>query len=435
MIAEGRRGRRLTATVTDLEVARQKAYLISVDFDGAGIGDVDRSLEELVLLTDTAGSTPVATVPVRRRSPHAATLIGPGQAADLARDAQDLNVDVVVFDNDLAPGQQRNLQQLFECDVVDRVAVILDIFAQHATSREGMLQVESALLRYHLPRLRGKGTELSRLGGGIGTRGPGETKLETDRRRIMQRISHMDKRLKELQKVREAQSKTRSGSAIPSVSLVGYTNAGKSTLLNALTGAGVLARDRLFSTLDSTTRRLELPNGRQLLLSDTVGFVRRLPHQLVEAFRSTLQETVRADLLLHVVDVSEPDALDHVSAVREVLDSIGAGRIPEFLVLNKADSADRASISRFELLYPDAVLVSAAEATGLDELLDRIAGMLARGFLEIDLVIPYTEGSVLGELRREAEVLTEDHRAEGTLVSVRLPPDRAGRYRRFAAVG
>lgn len=435
MITEGRRGRRLTATVTDLEVARQKAYLISVDFDGAGIGDVDRSLEELVLLTDTAGSTPVATVPVRRRSPHAATLIGPGQAADLARDAQDLDVDVVVFDNDLAPGQQRNLQQLFECDVVDRVAVILDIFAQHATSREGMLQVESALLRYHLPRLRGKGTELSRLGGGIGTRGPGETKLETDRRRIMHRISHVDKRLKELQKVREAQSKTRSGSAIPSVSLVGYTNAGKSTLLNALTGAGVLARDRLFSTLDSTTRRLELSNGRQLLLSDTVGFVRRLPHQLVEAFRSTLQETVRADLLLHVVDASEPDAPDQVSAVREVLDSIGAGHIPELLVLNKADSADRASISSFELLYPDAVLVSATEGAGLDELLDRIADVLARGFLEIDLVIPYTEGSVLGELRREAEVLTEDHRAEGTLVSVRLPPDRAGRYRRFAAVG
>ena len=435
MIAEGRRGRRLTATVTDLGVARQKAYLISVDFDGAGIGDIDRSLEELVLLTDTAGSTPVATAPVRRRSPHAATLIGPGQAADLARDAQALDVDVVVFDNDLTPGQQRNLQQVFECDVVDRVAVILDIFAQHATSREGMLQVESALLRYHLPRLRGKGTELSRLGGGIGTRGPGETKLETDRRRIRQRITYVEKRLKEVQTVREAQRKTRTGSAIPLVSLVGYTNAGKSTLLNALTGAGVLTQDRLFSTLDSTTRRLELPNGRQVLLSDTVGFVRRLPHQLVEAFRSTLQETVRSDLLLHVVDVAEPGASGQISAVREVLGSIGAGHIPELLVLNKADSADRTGISRFEQLYPDAVLVSAAEATGLEELVDRIAGVLTRGFLEIELVIPYTEGSVLGELRREAEVLTEDHGAEGTLVSVRLPPDRAGRYRRFSTVG
>ncbi len=435
MIAEGRRGRRLTATVTDLGVARQKAYLISVDFDGAGIGDIDRSLEELVLLTDTAGSTPVATAPVRRRSPHAATLIGPGQAADLARDAQALDVDVVVFDNDLTPGQQRNLQQVFECDVVDRVAVILDIFAQHATSREGMLQVESALLRYHLPRLRGKGTELSRLGGGIGTRGPGETKLETDRRRIRQRITYVEKRLRDVQTVREAQRKTRTGSAIPLVSLVGYTNAGKSTLLNALTGAGVLTRDRLFSTLDSTTRRLELPTGRQVLLSDTVGFVRRLPHQLVEAFRSTLQETVQSDLLLHVVDVAEPGAPGQISAVREVLDSIGAGQIPELLVLNKSDAADLTSISRVEQLYPDAVLVSAAEATGLEELADRIAGVLTRGFLEIDLVIPYTEGSVLGELRREAEVLTEDHRAEGTLISVRLPPDRAGRYRRFSAVG
>lgn len=435
MIAEGRRGRRLTATVTDLEVARQKAYLISVDFEGAGIGDVDRSLEELILLTDTAGSTPVATVAVRRRSPHAATLIGPGQAADLARDAQALDVDVVVFDNDLAPGQQRNLQQLFECDVVDRVAVILDIFAQHATSREGMLQVESALLRYHLPRLRGKGAELSRLGGGIGTRGPGETKLETDRRRIRQRITYVEKRLKEVQKARESQRKTRSGSAIPLVSLVGYTNAGKSTLLNALTGAGVLTRDSLFSTLDSTTRRLELSNGRQVLVSDTVGFVRRLPHQLVKAFRSTLQETLQADLLLHVVDVSEPGVPDQISAVREVLDSIGAGHIPELLVLNKTDSADLTSISRYEQLYPDAVLVSAAEVTGLEELADRIAGVLARGFLEIDLLVPYTEGSVLGELRREAEVLTEDHRADGTLISVRLPPDRAGRYRRFTPVG
>lgn len=435
MVTGGRRGRRLTATVTDLEVARQKAYLISADFGGSGIGDTDRSLEELALLTDTAGSTPVAAMAVRRRSPHAATLIGPGQAEELARDAQDLDVDVVVFDNDLAPGQQRNLQQLFECDVVDRVAVILDIFAQHATSREGMLQVELALLRYHLPRLRGRGTELSRLGGGIGTRGPGETKLETDRRRIMQRISRVEKRLKEVHKVREAQRKTRSGSAIPLLSLVGYTNAGKSTLLNALTDAGVLTEDRLFSTLDSTTRRLELSKGRQVLLSDTVGFVRRLPHQLVEAFQSTLQETVRADLLLHVVDVSEPDAPDQIAAVREVLDSIGAGHVPELLVLNKADSADEASINRLRQLYPGSVLVSATKAVGLDELRGRVAGQLAEGFLVIDLVIPYAQGAVLGELRREAEVLAEDHRAEGTLVSVRLPPDRAGRYRRFAAVG
>ena len=287
--ADGRRSRRLTATVTDLDVDRQKALLVGVELDGNGDAGLSRSMDELRLLTDTAGSTPVGTAVLKRRSPHPATFVGPGQAETLARDAGQLDVDVVVFDNSLAPGQQRNLQEIFECDVVDRVAVILDIFAQHATSREGMLQVELALLRYRLPRLRGRGVELSRLGGGIGTRGPGETKLETDRRRIMRRISSVERLLEQVHRAREGQRKSRTGRAIPSASLVGYTNAGKSTLMNALTGAGVRTEDRLFSTLDSTTRRFELPNGRLLLLSDTVGFVRRLPPQLVEAFRSTLQ--------------------------------------------------------------------------------------------------------------------------------------------------
>ena len=432
MTADGRRGRRLTATVTDLEVARQKALLVGVEVDGNAAAGAGGSMDELRLLTDTAGSTSVGTVMLKRRSPHPATFVGPGQAEALAADADRLDVDVVVFDNSLAPGQQRNLQELFECDVVDRVAVILDIFAQHATSREGMLQVELALLRYRLPRLRGKGIELSRLGGGIGTRGPGETKLETDRRRIMSRISHLEKLLERVHSAREGQRKSRAGAAIPSASLVGYTNAGKSTLLNALTGADVLTEDRLFSTLDSATRRFELPNGRLLLLSDTVGFVRRLPHQLVEAFRSTLQETAGADLLLHVVDASEPGAPEQVAAVREVLDSIGAGGIPEMLVLNKADLADGPTASRLRGLYPEAVTVSAVEGTGLDELRDRIAGHLARGSTQIELLVPYTKGKVLGKLRREAEVLAEDHTADGTLVSVRLPLDQADRYREFA---
>ena len=432
MTTDGRRGRRLTATVTDLDVARQKALLVSVDLAGAGIGDVNRSIGELRLLTDTAGSTPVGTVVLKRRSPHPATFVGPGQAEDLARDADLLDVDVVVFDNSLAPGQQRNLQQLFECDVVDRVAVILDIFAQHATSREGMLQVELALLKYHLPRLRGRGTELSRLGGGIGTRGPGETKLETDRRRIMRRISHVERRMKEVHSARQSQRKTRAGAAIPLASLVGYTNAGKSTLMNALTGAGVRTEDRLFSTLDSTTRKLELANGRLMLLSDTVGFVRRLPHQLVEAFRSTLQETVGADLLLHVVDASEPGAPGQIGAVREVLDSIGAGHVPEMLVLNKADLADRTILARLQRLYPQAVTVSSTEGTGLADLRDRLVDHLARGSRQVELLIPYTRGEVLGRLRREAEVLEEIHRADGTLVSVRIPRERADRYREFA---
>ena len=432
MTADGRRARRLTATVTDLEVARQKALLVGVELDGGGSGDVARSMIELRLLTDTAGSTPVDTVLLKRRSPHPATFVGPGQAEALARDAGRLDVDVVVFDNSLAPGQQRNLQELFECDVVDRVALILDIFAQHATSREGMLQVELALLRYRLPRLRGKGIALSRLGGGIGTRGPGETKLETDRRRIMRRISHLERLLEHVHRAREGQRKSRIGQAIPSASLVGYTNAGKSTLMNALTGAGVRTEDRLFSTLDSTTRRFELPNGRLLLLSDTVGFVRRLPHQLVEAFRSTLQETAGADFLLHVVDASEPSATEQVAAVREVLDSIGAGHLPEILVLNKADLADVPTASRLRGLYPEAVTVSATEGTGLEDLKCHLADHLARGSELVELLIPYTRGRVLGVLRREAEVLAEDHTADGTLLSVRLPSDQAGRYGEFA---
>ena len=436
MTTDGRRGRRLTATVTDLDVARQKALLVSVDVEGAGIGDVDRSMEELRLLTDTAGSTPVGMVVLKRRSPHAATFIGSGQAEELAQDAKLLDVDVVVFDNNLAPGQQRNLQQVFECDVVDRVAVILDIFAQHATSREGMLQVELALLRYHLPRLRGKGARTEPAG--RGHRHPwsgGDQAGDRPAAGSCGGSPMWSRRMEEVHSARQGQRKSRVGAAIPLASLVGYTNAGKSTLMNALTGAGVWTEDRLFSTLDSTTRRFELPNGRLLLLSDTVGFVRRLPHQLVEAFRSTLQETVGADLLLHVVDTSEPGAPDQIAAVREVLDSIGAGHIPEMLILNKADLADQATAARMQRLYPDAVTVSSTDGIGLDELRGRLVDHLARGSQQVELLVPYTRGEVLGQLRREAEVLAEHHRADGTLLSIRLPRDRADRYREFAVSG
>ena len=428
---EGRQRRRLTATATDLDVVKQKAFLISVDLAGVDLGDIERSLAELELLTDTAGSEPVGASILKRGAAVSGTFIGSGQAAELAQETNALDVDVVVFDNDLTPGQQRNLQKIFKCDVVDRVALILDIFAQHATSREGMAQVELALLRYHLPRLRGKGTELSRLGGGIGTRGPGETKLETDRRRITERMARLERELKTVRKVRSNQRKSRETSHIAVAAVVGYTNAGKSTLLNALTDAGVLTENRLFSTLDSTTRRFELPNGQIMLLSDTVGFVRRLPHQLIEAFRSTLQETADAALLIHVVDASNSGAPDQIAAVREVLDSIDAGGIPELLVLNKTDAADEITLRRLQQLYPGAVSISARTGAGLKELGETLSEHLARDSAVLELLIPYARGDALAALRRDGEVLDEDHRADGTRVTARVSPDKASRYREF----
>ncbi|MFB3098976.1 MAG: GTPase HflX, partial [Acidimicrobiia bacterium] len=278
-----RQRRRLTASVTDFDVERQRALLIGVVPGKQDVPAGELSLAELELLTDTAGSEPVESVLLKRDRFNAATLIGKGQLADLVAESRALDIDVVVFDNELTPAQQRNLQQAFETDVVDRVALILDIFAQHAHTHEGMLQVELAQHRYRLPRLRGKGVELSRLGAGIGTRGPGETKLETDRRRILERVSKIERELKDVTRSRATQAKSRKKSGRPVISLVGYTNAGKSTLFNQMTDADVLVEDRLFATLDSTVRQLDLPDGYQALMSDTVGFVRRLPHEVVEA--------------------------------------------------------------------------------------------------------------------------------------------------------
>ena len=428
---QSRQRRRLTATVTDLDVVRQKAFLISVKMGNENTIDHERSLQELELLTDTAGSDPIASIILNRSRPEPATLIGSGQAEQLAMETKALDVDVVVFDNDLTPAQQRNLQKIFETDVVDRIAVILDIFAQHATSREGMMQVELALLQYHLPRLRGQGTQLSRQAGGIGSRGPGETKLETDRRRITQRMSRLERELKGVRQVRDTQRKSRRRANAPTAALVGYTNAGKSTLLNALTEAGVLTENRLFSTLDSTTRRWELPGGQTLLLSDTVGFVRRLPHQLVEAFRSTLQEVVDADLLLHVVDASDPAAVEQIAAVREVLESIDAATVPELLILNKVDAADATAVTRLRQLYPDAVSVSALQATGLDALGAEIATAVGKRYEEVTFAVPYDRGDVLAAIHREGEVLVESHDEAGTLVTVRVPADVAARFDEF----
>ncbi len=428
---QDRSRRRLTATVTDLEVARQRALLIGVTTGREDRAAAEASLEELARLVDTAGSESVDSALQHRPTFDATTLIGEGKAGELAASARLMDVDVVVFDNPLSPAQQRNLQGIFGCDVVDREAVILDIFAQHATSRAGMLQVELAQLRYRLPRLRGRGVELSRLGGGIGTRGPGETKLETDRRRIAERIRKLEVELRHLGRTRTTQRKGRTRAGLPTVALVGYTNAGKSTLLNRLTGAHALVEDRLFSTLDPTIRRFELPGGAEVLIADTVGFVRRLPHKLVEAFRATLEEVARADLLIHVVDGSQPDPEGQIEAVRTVLGEIGAAEVPELMVLNKGDIADPTAFNRLRLLHADAVPISAVTGHGIEDLLEAIGKGLNAGMSEVELLVPYDRGDIVAAVHRRGEVLSSEHRPHGTLLRARLPHRAASELARL----
>jgi GTPase len=430
--------RRLTATEVDLDVLRQRALLV-----GTGVGTRDAeaaqaSLGELALLVDTAGADPVELVLQRRDSPDPATYIGSGKAKELRELAEALDVDLVVFDDELTPAQQRNLEKLFEVDVVDRVALILDIFAQHARSQEGMVQVELAQLRYRLPRLRGRGKQLSQQGAGggargglVGNRGPGETQLEVDRRRIQTRISRLERELERLAKNRETQRKSRKRSARSTISLVGYTNAGKSTLLNRLTDANVLVEDRLFSTLDPTTRQLRLPGGETVLASDTVGFVQRLPHQLVESFQSTLEEVVDADLLLHVVDASSPEAEQQIDAVHEVLRDIGADHVPEMLVLNKADVATPGDIKLLRTAFPHAVVVSAVTGEGTSVLLDTLASRLRTLAPIVELLVPYERGDAVAALHREGEVLVEVHAEGGSRLRARLPAPAVTRFGEF----
>jgi GTPase len=427
-----RRRRRLTATVTDLEVQVQRAFLISVETPETTRVEVDRSIRELALLTDTAGSEPVDQEVVRRRRIDPATYIGSGKAAEIAALTAALDIDVVVFDNSLTPAQQRNLQRILGCDVVDREALILDIFAQHATSRIGALQVELALLRYHLPRLHGKGKALSQQGAGIGTRGPGETKLETDRRRILHRISKLERELKDTARHRDTQRKSRQRSEIPQAAIVGYTNAGKSTLLNALTDADVLVQDRLFATLDATVRRLELPDNRAVVVADTVGFVRKLPHHLVDAFQTTLSEVTLSDLLIHVVDATEPDVLGQIAAVREVLGEIGAAAIPELVVFNKSDLASASEQSRLANLYPDGLLISAQTGEGLQRLVQRLSELVGRRLVTLLLDVPYDRGDVVAAAHRVGEVLAEKHDDEGTILEVRVPEAVKAQFAAFS---
>jgi len=428
---QSRRRRRLTATVTDLDVAIQRAFLVGVTLPGMTRHEEERSLDELSLLTDTAGSDPVDRELVKRERIDPATYIGSGKAEELASLTTALDIDVVVFDHPLSPAQQRNLQAVFHCDVVDREALILDIFAQHASSKVGSLQVELALLRYNLPRLRGQGRSLSQQGAGIGTRGPGETKLETDRRRILQRISKLERELKEAARHRNTQRKQRKRTEIPQVAIVGYTNAGKSTLLNALTDADALVEDRLFATLDPTVRRLNLTDNREVLLSDTVGFVRRLPHGLVESFQSTLAEATEADLLLHLVDGSSDEPGGQIAAVREVIQEIGADEIPELLVINKADTLTETQRLRVENLYPDAVLISALADSSFDKLLGAVGEALTVNRITLSLTVPYERGDVVAAAHRVGEVIEEKHDDLGTILDVRVPSRTLDQFKEF----
>jgi GTP-binding protein HflX len=429
-----RRGRRLTASVTDLDVVRQRALLVGMVRDGSRVAEGERSLAELELLTDTAGSEPVESVLVRRDRPDPATFIGKGKLSELVAESQMLDIDVVVFDNELSPAQQRNLHQAFQCDVVDRVALILDIFAQHAHTHEGRLQVELAQHRYRLPRLRGKGIELSRLGAGIGTRGPGETKLETDRRRILERVSKIERDLKDAGRSRDTRAKSRKRSGLPVAAIVGYTNAGKSTLFNRLTEADVLVEDRLFATLGSTVRRLDLPDGHRALMSDTVGFVRRLPHELVEAFRSTLDEAADADLLVHVVDASDPDPDGQITAVREVLTEIDAADVPEILVFNKIDIAEPAVVQRLLTVYDGSVATSALIGQNMEDVTAAIVEGLDAVTTTANLLIPYDRGDLVASLHETGDVLEERHAEDGTEITVRLPAAVAERVAAFLRV-
>ncbi|MGH2811843.1 MAG: GTPase HflX, partial [Actinomycetota bacterium] len=421
---------------------REKVLLVGLASSQGHVSDAEASLDELALLADTAGGEEVERIVQVRDHPDAATYIGKGKAQEVVRLAKALDADAIIFDDELAPAQGRNLEDLAGVNplaaealkIIDRTGLILDVFAQHAHSSEGKLQVELAQIQYMLPRLRGWGEVMSRLGGGIGTRGPGETKLEADRRRINRRLTKLKKGLTDLERTRGLKRKGRVRSGITQISLVGYTNSGKSTLLNALTGAGVLVEDRLFSTLDPTARRLRLPNGRDAVLSDTVGFVKKLPHQLVEAFRSTLEETIFADLLVHLVDCSAHDPAAQVVAVDEVLEEIGAGRIPRVLALNKADLTSEESRADLERTFPGAIFISALLGTGLPELLEAVAERLSAGLVTATFHVPFERGVLRSEIYDSTEVLDESVDTHGTRIVARTDAPLVRRLKEFVVV-
>jgi GTP-binding protein HflX len=409
---------------------REKIVLVGVLCWPRVIDEVEASLDELALLVETADADEVARVVQRRDAPDPATYIGRGKAEELRQVCEAVDADTVVFDEELSPAQQRNLERLLGRTAIDRTAVILDIFAQNAHTEEGRAQVELALSQYRLPRLRGRGLGLSQQAGRIGTRGPGETKLEEDRRRIMRRIRKLEAELRDLEATRETQQRSRRRGALRTVSLVGYTNAGKSTLLNRLTDAKVLVENRLFSTLDPRTRRLALPGGETVLMTDTVGFVRKLPHQLVDAFHATLDVVTSADLLLHIVDGSARDPDGQIEAVRAVLNEIGAGEVPELLAINKVDLA-REEVAKLASVHDGAPTFSALTGEGVGDLARRVADWLRSEDRVVELAVPVGRGDVVAALHREGEVVGERYEGETVRVQARLDERGARRFSEF----
>jgi len=418
---------------------RERIVVVGVTFPHSTPAATDAGLDELALLVDTAGADVAARMVQRRQAPDPATYLGRGKAEELVAICLEVDADTVVFDDDLSPAQQRNLEKILGRTAIDRTAVILDIFAQNARTPEGRAQVELALLRYRLPRLRGRGHAFSQQAGGIGTRGPGETQLEVDRRRLVRRMTRLEADLRQLDRTRRVQRRGRQRGRQRTVSLVGYTNAGKSTILNRLCDADVLVENRLFSTLDPRTRAFALPGGETVLLTDTVGFVRKLPHQVVEAFRSTLEVVLESDLIVHVVDGSAPDLEGQIAAVHAVLGEIGATDLPELLVVNKADAlvdddeGAMEDVRRLLAAHPGSVLVSARTGEGIDELLGTVGDRLRAGDRVVELVIPWARGDVLAAVHREGEIVGEEAGDAATRLHVVLDEAGKARFAEFVA--
>ncbi|MDO7881722.1 GTPase HflX [Salinibacterium soli] len=438
--------RRVSGLSTELEDVTEVEYrqlrlenvvLIGV-YSGGSLQDAENSLRELAALAETAGAVVLDGLLQRRPHPDPSTYFGKGKAEELRGVVAATGADTVIADTELAPSQRRALEDIVRVKVIDRTAVILDIFSQHATSREGRAQVELAQLEYLLPRLRGWGESMSRqaggqvgAGNGMGSRGPGETKIELDRRRIHSRMAKLRKQIKGFAPAREAKRANRTRFEVPSVAIAGYTNAGKSSLLNRITRAGVLVENALFATLDATVRRSTTHDGRVFTLADTVGFVRNLPHQLVEAFRSTLEEVGQSDVIVHVVDAAHPDPAGQLATVRDVIGEVGARDIPEIVVFNKADLADEDQRLLLRGLEPDGVFVSARTGEGIDELLARIAELLPSPEVEVELLVPYDRGELISRLHVQGRVLTTEYEEEGTRVRALVHPARLSELEAF----